>query len=208
MTVTRSCITGSNAQLHTRLRRPVLWICPFKVGNFPEIRIRCRSRIASGRPLPLTPPSLRDSAVRARRKSRNGGDGAGPEGGKSETPWWCQITMLNLINKETRQIPAGRAILRSGQSPFRRASVHSLPPLRASLYYAAAVATSGRSPLLPGSPPPRAGMGDSAGNFTVSCISESSLALPPPLSFLPPLLFPFLRDRPAAAHLPWTASLT
>lgn len=58
--------------------------------------------------------------------------------------------MLNLINKETRQIPAWTAVptARSGQSPFYR-------------------------------PPTPPGMGDSAGNFTVSCIPEP----PPPLHF-------------------------
>lgn len=55
--------------------------------------------------------------------------------------------MLNLINKETRQIPRldGGPRARSGQSPF-----HPATPT---------------------------GMGDSAGNFTVSCIPE-----PPPLA--------------------------
>lgn len=59
--------------------------------------------------------------------------------------------MLDLINKETRQIPAWTVVprARSGQSPFHR-------------------------------PPTPLGMGDSAGNFTVSCIPELPLSSPSP----------------------------
>jgi hypothetical protein len=122
--------------------------------------------------------------------------------------------MLNLINKETRQIPAGRAILRSGQSPFRRASsprsslCYSAVATAAPAVSAASTVSATTSPncssVLPGflqggrhrstyvHPLARPGMRVSVGNFTVSCISEPPspppATLPRPSSRPPPLL--------------------